>query len=108
MVHELNQRIQTIETSPEETIISKREDVINEYKNYIGYLKADSFTEKLKQIWDIPDYVSKDQPNKIHDQSNIIKDLEVLILSYLQAGAVFVQNGLGGPYNFDDFLKASI
>lgn len=106
LVHELNQNIQTLERISDETITRRREDVINEYKNYIEYLKADSFTEKLKQIWDIPDYVPKDQPNKIHDQKNIIKDLEVLILSYLQAGAVFALNGLGGAYNFDEFLKA--
>ncbi|KMQ61834.1 hypothetical protein ACM40_05760 [Chryseobacterium sp. BLS98] len=106
LVHELNRTIQTLETIPEETITRRKEDVINEYKDYLRYLKADSFTEKLKQIWDIPEYLPQDQSNKIHDQKNIIKDVEVLILSYLQAGAVFVQNGLGAPYNFDDFLKA--
>ncbi|MBL1220411.1 hypothetical protein JET18_06150 [Chryseobacterium sp. L7] len=106
LVHELNRTIQMLETVPQENITRKKEEVINEYKNYVRYLKADSFTEKLKQIWDIPDYKPKDQPNKIHDQKNAIRDLEVLILSYLQAGAVFVQNGLGAPYNFDDFLKA--
>lgn len=106
LVHELNRTIQTLEGISEENIIRKREDIINEYKNYLEYLKADSFTEKLKKIWDIPDYLSEDHPNKIHDQKNIIRDLEILILSYLQAGAVFVLNGLGGAYNFDDFLKA--
>lgn len=106
LVHELNRTIQTLETISEATITRKREDIINEYKNYLGYLKADSFTEKLKQIWDIPDYLPEDHLNKIHDQKHLIKDLEVLILSYLQAGAIFVQNGLGGAYNFDDFLKA--
>src|SRR5690606_37192500 len=106
LINEIEGDLRIMQNTEDSQFDLTREQFINRLQGYVKFLKADSFTHKLSQLWEIPDYQTEHTHDKIHNQNHLLKNLEVVLLSYLQSGAVFPMNGLGGPYNFDLLLSA--
>lgn len=106
LINEIEGDLRIMQNTEDSQFDLTREQFINRLQGYVKFLKADSFTHKLSQLWEIPDYQTEHTHDKIHNQNHLLKNLEVVLLSYLQSGAVFPMNGLGGLYNFDLLLSA--
>lgn len=84
-----------------------KKDIIENYKHQVNFLKSESFSEQFNKIWEIDDYIYKDDSgyDYIHNSADLIKNTEINILSFLLLGAVFPQTGLGGGINFSEVSK---
>jgi len=74
-------------------------------------LRAESFSQHFKDIWDLEIYKNTSN-NNIHNTQNFVRNLEVSILSFLMLNSVYVLRGLEGKQtdlsfinNGSDFIK---
>lgn len=74
-------------------------------------LRAESFSQHFKDIWDLEIYKNTSN-NNIHNTQNFVRNLEVSILSFLMLNSVYVLRGLEGKQtdlsfinNSSDFIK---
>lgn len=74
--------------------------------NLINYLKGFSVTEVLRELWGkYPNVTNPSTSHLIHNGENLMKNLEINILSLITVNDVFQINGLQGSFNIDKILK---
>ena len=87
-----------------------REEIIKMLESNVKFLESESFTELFTKLWNIEEYKFDNESgyDNIHNGKRFLKDFEISVLSYLLAGAVFPQHGLGGGMSFDKIIEAKI
>lgn len=85
-----------------------REEIIKMLESNVKFLESESFTELFTKLWNIEEYKFDNESgyDNIHNGKHFLKDFEISVLSYLLAGAVFPQHGLGGGMSFDKIIEA--
>lgn len=86
-----------------------REEIIKMMEGNVKFLESESFTEMFTKLWNIEEYKFTDDSGYeyVHSSDNLIKNIEITILSYLLLGATFPQTGLGGGISFNKIIEAN-
>lgn len=84
-----------------------RDEIKKMMEGNVKLLDSESFTELFSKLWDIDDYKFVDDSgyDYIHSSKDFIKNIEIIVLSYLLVGATFPQTGLGAGLSFDKIIN---
>lgn len=79
---------------------------VKEYllERYINIIKGKGLNSLFDELWDLEEFNSNDQTDRIHSQSNFIKDFEVTLFSYLILTATFPKTPFQGGYDFQKII----
>jgi len=75
---------------------------------YLSILNDNNITDALKELWNLPKYKNNNEQNShlLHNSKNLIKDIEINILSFLLINDPFPKTNLSGTFDFNKILKA--
>lgn len=104
------QKLETLKNIIKNDLIQKNYDNSeNRLKQYLSLIEADNLYDALQNIWNLPKYKnnSAEMLNFVHDNSDFIKNIEIILLSYLTLNDTFIITRNNGLFDFERILNSS-